>query len=70
MWPNRRGHLLAGSQSERPSYEALAGTLRNVPGSRSARSWLERVNPFSSGQVCILCLCRLLNLRVRLFVRP
>ena len=43
MWPNGKGQMLVSTQKEPPSYERLLSLLRKVPGSKSARSWVERV---------------------------
>ena len=49
MWPNGRGELLAGLERARPSYGRLVALLQGVPGSRAARTWVDRVNPFTRG---------------------
>ena len=49
MWPNGRGELLAGLERARPSYARLVSLLQGVPGSRAARTWVDRVNPFTRG---------------------
>ena len=49
MWPNGRGELLAGLERGRPSYGRLVALLQGVPGSRAARTWVDRVNPFTRG---------------------
>lgn len=49
MWPNGRGELLAGLERARPSYGRLVALLQGVPGSRAARTWVDRVNPFARG---------------------
>lgn len=49
MWPNGRGELLAGLERGRPSYGRLVALLQGVPGSRAARTWVDRVNPFARG---------------------
>jgi hypothetical protein len=44
MWPNGKGHLLAGTEEERPCYDRILELLRRVPGSQASRSWLDRIS--------------------------
>ena len=49
MWPNGRGQLLVSLERARPGYGRLLALLQGVPGSQAARTWVDRVNPFSRG---------------------
>eukprot|EP00884_Botryococcus_braunii_P002887 jgi/Botrbrau1/1259/Bobra.0163s0052.1 len=44
IWPNGKGHLLAGTQEERPSYDRILDLLRRVPGSQASQSWIDRIS--------------------------
>jgi Domain of unknown function (DUF1995) len=44
IWPNGKGHLLAGTDSERPSYDRILDLLRRVPGSQASQSWIDRIS--------------------------
>ena len=43
MWPNGQGSRILDIFPQRPTYRELLDLLKRVAGTRSSRSWVDRV---------------------------